>query len=287
VIWELIKIPFIVQRKMLIFRDVVTQRLYIKNKKMILKDKNPTITLVGAGPGDIELITLKGINAIKSADVILYDALVNEELLDFAPNALKIFVGKRKGFKAFSQEEINQLLVDKAFLHGHAVRLKGGDSFVFGRGFEEIQHAKAFGIPTSVVPGISSSISVPALVGIPVTHRGVSNSFFVLTGTLSDGSLNPEIEVAAKTSGTVVVLMGLSKLSEIVSIFKSENKEDLTVSVISNGSLPTQKSVSGRVRNIISKVEEENIQAPAIIVLGEVVGLQNEFQIVLEDSYKL
>lgn len=246
----------------------------------------PKVTLVGAGPGDIELITLKGINAIKSADVILYDALVNEELLDLSPEAIKIFVGKRKGFKAYSQEEINQLIVDQAFLHGHVVRLKGGDSFVFGRGYEEIEHVEAFGIAVSVVPGISSSISVPALAGIPVTHRGVSNSFFVLTGTLSDGSLNPEIKIAAKTAGTVVVLMGLGKLVDIVEVYKNEGKGDLAVSVISNGSLPSQKSVVGKVENIQVRVTEEEILAPAIIVLGDVVDLQNKFQIVLKDCLK-
>ena len=259
-----------------------------KNRnKMRLTDIKPKITLVGAGPGDIELITLKGINAIKSADVILYDALVNEELFDFAPNAIKIFVGKRKGFKAFSQEEINQLIVDKAFLYGHVVRLKGGDSFVFGRGYEEILHAEAFNIPTSVVPGISSSISVPALAGIPVTHRGVSNSFFVLTGTLSDGSINPEIEIAAQSSATVVILMGLSKLQEITEIYKKQGKTDEAVAVISNGSLPSQRVVIGKVRNIVSRVVEEGISAPAIIVIGEVVNLQNHYEVVLEEIFKL
>ncbi len=247
----------------------------------------PKVTLVGAGPGDIELITLKGINALKSANVILYDALVNEELLELAPNAIKIFVGKRKGFKAYSQDEINQLIVDKAFLHGHVVRLKGGDSFVFGRGYEEIQHVEAFGIPISVVPGISSSISVPALAGIPVTHRGVSNGFFVLTGTLSDGSLNPEIKVAAKSSGTVVVLMGLSKLAEIVKVYLLEGKSELAISVISNGSLPSQKSVFGIVQNIEKIVFEERIVSPAIIVIGEVVQLQNKYQFELKNYLNL
>jgi uroporphyrin-III C-methyltransferase len=240
---------------------------------MKLTNKKPRITLVGAGPGDIELITLKGINAIKEADVILYDALVNEELLDFAPNAVKIFVGKRRGFKAFSQEEINQLLVDQAFLFGHAVRLKGGDSFVFGRGFEEVLHAEAFNIPTTVVPGISSSISVPALAGIPVTHRGVSNSFFVLTGTLTDGSLNPEIEIAAQSSATVVILMGLSKLNEITKIYQKYGKSEEAVAVVSNGSLSNQISVVGTIDSITENAA--NIPAPGVIVIGPVVELSN------------
>ncbi len=254
-----------------------------ENNKMKIINTIPKVTLVGAGPGDIELITLKGLNAIKSADVILYDALVNEELLELAPTANKIFVGKRKGYKSFSQEEINQLIVDQAFLHGHVVRLKGGDSFVFGRGYEEIEHVEAFGINVSVVPGISSSISVPALAGIPVTHRGISNSFFVLTGTLSDGSLNPDIKVAAKSSGTVVVLMGLGKLNEIGKIYSLVGKSNLAVSVISNGSLPTQRSVVGRVSTIENLAKQENILAPAIIVLGDVVSLQNRYHEVLNE----
>jgi uroporphyrin-III C-methyltransferase len=146
--------------------------------------KIPKITLVGAGPGDTELITLKGLNALKTADVVLYDALVNQDLLAYAPKeSIKIYVGKRNHQHAYTQEQINTLIVDMAYTHGHVVRLKGGDSFVFGRGQEELNYANAFNIETSVVPGISSSISVPALAGIPVTHRGVSESFWVITGT--------------------------------------------------------------------------------------------------------
>lgn len=246
--------------------------------------KTARVTLVGAGPGDIELITLKGVKAIQSADVILYDALVNEDLLNYAPNAIKLFVGKRKGYKAYSQEEINQLIVDQALLHGHVVRLKGGDSFVFGRGYEEIQHVEAFGINVSVVPGISSSISVPALANVPVTHRGVSNSFYVVTGTLSNGELNPEIKYAAASQATVVILMGLSKLNEIVEIYTAQGKKDVGISVISNGSLPTQRSVSGKISQIVDRVNEDNIQAPAVIVVGEVVDLQNKYRFVLEET---
>jgi uroporphyrin-III C-methyltransferase len=242
----------------------------------------PKVTLVGAGPGDIELITLKGLNAIKSADVILYDALVNEELLELAPNATKIFVGKRKGYKSYSQEEINQLIVDQAFLHGHVVRLKGGDSFVFGRGYEEIQHAEAFGIPVSVVPGISSSISVPALAGISLTHRGVSNSFFVLTAVLADGSLNKEIEVAAQSSATVVILMGLSKLQEITEIYQRNGKSGESIAIISNGSLPSQTSVTSKIETINEVVRNEKVPAPAVIVIGPVVDINNAWK---KDQY--
>jgi uroporphyrin-III C-methyltransferase len=233
--------------------------------------KQPRITLVGAGPGDLELITLKGLKAIQNADVILYDALVNEELLKEAPNAKYFFVGKRKGFKALKQDEINKLMVEQAIQHGHVVRLKGGDSFVFGRGYEEIQHAQLFGIPTEVVPGISSSIAVPALAGIPVTHRGVSNSFTVITATLSDGSLNPEIKQLPNLNGTFVILMGLSKINEIAEVFINSGREKEAFGIISNGSLENQNVVIGSAETIVQMAEQKRVKAPATIVIGEVV----------------
>ncbi|MFN5416034.1 MAG: uroporphyrinogen-III C-methyltransferase [Flavobacteriia bacterium] len=234
---------------------------------------NAHITLVGAGPGDLELITVKGLNAIKKANVILYDALVNEELLEYAPIAKKIFVGKRKGFKAYSQEEINQLLVESAQTYGNAVRLKGGDSFVFGRGSEEIIYAQELGISTQIIPGISSSISVPALANIPVTHRGISNSFHVFSATLANGELNPELYNAADLNGTVVILMGISKLSDIVEIYSSRGKQDSKIAIISNGSLPNQQELSGEIGSILERYETNPIPAPGVIVIGEVVGV--------------
>lgn len=234
-------------------------------------NKQPKIALVGAGPGDPDLLTIKGQKAIQQADVILYDALVNEIILDLAPTAKKIFVGKRRGVKAYSQDQINRLIVQEAIANGNVVRLKGGDSFVFGRGYEELEYAHLFGIPVEVVPGISSSISVPALAGIPVTHRGASNGFYVLTAVLSDGSLNPEIKQAAQTNATIVILMGLNKLAEIAAIFSDSGKKTESVAVISNGSLPNQRTVIGTIGNIASRAAHEGIPAPAVIVIGEVV----------------
>src|SRR6201998_1132021 len=184
-----------------------------KTKKKI---REPRITLVGAGPGDAELITIKGIKALQTADVVLYDALVNEELLEFAPKkATKVYVGKRSGDHSHSQEAINKLMVDYALNYGHVVRLKGGDPFVFGRGYEELDHAASYSIPTEVVPGISSSIGVPGLQNIPVTHRGLSESFWVVTGTTSSGKVSNDVYEAARTKATIVVLMGIHKLAEI------------------------------------------------------------------------
>lgn len=242
------------------------------NQKII----RPKVTLVGAGPGDIELITLKGLNAIKKADVILYDSLVNASLLNYAPSAIKIFVGKRKGYKAYSQEEINRLIVENALLYGGVVRLKGGDSFVFGRGFEEIAHIQLFNIPTEVIPGISSSIAVPALANIPVTHRNLSQSFHVISATLSNGSLHPDFEKLSQLSGTVVVLMGLSKLEEISKIYLENNQQSKPFAVISNGTLKTQKTITGTAEDIFDLAIQEKIQSPAIIVIGEVVTLGNQ-----------
>lgn len=237
--------------------------------------ENPQISLVGAGPGDIDLISVKGLDRLKKARVVLYDALVNEELLTYAPTAKKIFVGKRKGYKAYEQEEINQLLVESANEFGHVVRLKGGDSFVFGRGMEEVQFARKYQIPTEVIPGISSSISVPALAGIPVTHRGVSNSFFVLSATLADGSLNPELKKAVQLDATIVILMGLSQLEKITRLYQEGSKHNLPAAVIYNGSLPEQKILSGNIATIAGLHQQAGIEGPGVIVIGEVVSLSD------------
>lgn len=238
----------------------------------------PKLTLVGAGPGDPELITVKGIKAIQEADVILYDALANEELLGFAKrNAIKVSVGKRKGEHSYKQEDINQLIISYAFTYGHVVRLKGGDPFVFGRGFEEIQFAEAFGIETGYVPGISSSIAVAGMSGIPVTHRGAANSFWVLTATNKNGQLSPEIKLAAQSNSTVVILMGLSKINEIAETFAQYGKEDEAVAVIQNGTLPNERIIVSTYKHVAKEIERHTIQAPAIIISGKVVKEQNDY----------
>lgn len=233
---------------------------------------SPRITLVGAGPGDAELISLKGLKAIRQADVILYDALVNEELLQYAPgDAVKIFVGKRAGVHACTQHEINQLLISYAKSHGHVVRLKGGDPFVFGRGGEEVAYAAQHGISSTIIPGISSSIAVAGLQGIPVTHRGISESFWVITGSTTAGVLSKDIETAANTDATVVVLMGMNKLAAIVGIYQGIGKGELPVAIIQNGSLPEEKIALGTINTISEEAKRQNIGAPAVIVIGEVV----------------
>ena len=163
------------------------------------------LTLVGAGPGDPDLITVKGIKALQQADVVMYDALVHPDLLDYCrPDALKVYVGKRRGAYSCVQEDINPLIVHYARQYGHVVRLKGGDSFVFGRGYEEIEYARQHGIETAVVPGLSSSYAVPAAAGVPLTTRGLSESFWVVTGTTKAGKLATDLRLAAQSSATVV-----------------------------------------------------------------------------------
>jgi uroporphyrin-III C-methyltransferase len=242
--------------------------------KNYIKNNKPRLTLVGAGPGDPDLITIKGVHAIADADVILYDALINEDLLKYASAAAKkIYVGKKAGCHSFSQEEINNLIVKYALTEGHVVRLKGGDPFVFGRGHEELTHAEIFNIKVEVIPGISSSIAVPELQHIPLTKRGINESFWVITGTTSNGRLSKDIYKAARTDGTIIILMGMKKLKEISEIFRNEGKADLPTAVIQNGSLPGEKIVVGNAGNISDKVNENNLNSPAIIIIGEVVSL--------------
>ncbi|MCK0136488.1 uroporphyrinogen-III C-methyltransferase [Arenibacter sp. S6351L] len=229
------------------------------------------LTVVGAGPGDVELITLKAIKALQAADVVLYDALVDVALLDYAPNAEHIFVGKRKGCYAYQQEQINDLIVSRAKTHGHVVRLKGGDPFVFGRGAEEMEYAASKGLKVAMVPGISSSMAVPASQNIPVTKRGAAESFWVITGTTKNHKLSTDVALAAKSNATIVILMGMGKLAEIVELFKLEGKADMPIAIIQNGTREDEKLGIGTIDTIGQIVVECQLSNPAIIVVGEVV----------------
>src|SRR6195952_4367790 len=245
--------------------------------------KEPRITLVGAGPGDADLITLKGVKALQTADVVLYDALVNDELLELAPaHATKVYVGKRSGDHSYSQDAVNKLMIDYAINYGHVVRLKGGDPFVFGRGFEELDFAASYSIPATVIPGISSSIGVPGMQQIPVTHRGLSESFWVVTGTTMDGKVSADLYQAAKTNATIVVLMGIHKLAQIAEIFKNEGKGKLPVAAIQSGTTVNEKVAIGIIDTIVEVVGDKKISSPAMIIIGEVVSLHPMFQPIRE-----
>lgn len=239
----------------------------------------PKITLVGAGPGDPDLITRKGLEALQTANVVLYDALSSDELLDETPeNCQRIFVGKRAGCHYKKQDEINELLVASAFEYGHAVRLKGGDPFVFGRGQEEKAHAEAAGIPVTVVPGISSCISLPALQGVAPTSRGYADSFWVLTAHTRGGGLSKDLLLAPKTDATVIILMGLGRLDHICALWDAEGKGDLPAMVIQNGSRSDERAWVGTVNDIAPRVAAERDTGPGIIVLGKTVSQHPEFK---------
>jgi uroporphyrin-III C-methyltransferase len=235
--------------------------------------KDPRVTLVGAGPGDPDLITVKGINAIRNADVVLFDALVSTDIIALIPEGIPaLSVGKRAGEHSYSQDEINELIVELAYAYGHVVRLKGGDPFVFGRGSEEIHFARKHGVEVSIVPGISSAIAVPGSIGIPVTSRGIAESFWVVTGTTKSGDLSRDLQFAAQSSATVVILLGMKKVAEIMDIFKSFGKSETPVAVIQNGTLPSQKNAVGTVSTIVDLMTKEDLRSPGIIVVGEVVN---------------
>ena len=242
----------------------------------------PKVTLVGAGPGDPELISVKGVKALIQADVVLYDALVHPDLLHHSSSkAKKVFVGKRAGQHSFSQVEINQLMVDYALTEGHVVRLKGGDPFIFARGKEELEYAEAFGIETEVVLGISS-VNLPGYYGIPLTRRGVNESFWVITATTQKGALSKDIALAAQSNATVILLMGLRKLSEITAVFQRQGKGELPVAVISKGSLSEGRVIFGSMNTINNNVARSGIKTPALIVAGEAIGTHEHFYDALE-----
>ncbi len=240
-------------------------------------NKSPRITLVGAGPGDPDLLTLKGARALAEADVVLYDALANRAILELAPHARKIHVGKRAGKHSRKQEDIQFLMVQYAYRHGHVVRLKGGDPFVFGRGHEELEYAKAFGIPAEVVPGISSAIAVPAAQGVPVTRRSVAESFWVVTATTKEGKLSEDLALAVQSSATIVILMGLRKLPQITRLFRAAGKAQVPALVVQNGTLPNERKVLGTIDTIEEQVAQAKLGTPALIIVGETVKLHAEY----------
>ena len=239
-----------------------------------------TVYLVGAGPGDAGLMTMRGAELLARADVVVYDALVNGDLLRLAPaDAELIYAGKRSGDHAIPQEELNQLLVEKARAGKCVVRLKGGDPYVFGRGGEEAEELAAAGVPFEVVPGISSIIAGPNYAGIPLTHRDHCSSFSVITGHEDPTKKDVEVDWAqvAKTPGTKVVLMGVTRIGKIAeSLVANGMKETTPVAVIRWATTGRQQSVFGTLKTIASAVESAKIEAPAIIVIGEVVRLRGK-----------
>jgi uroporphyrin-III C-methyltransferase len=234
-----------------------------------------TVALVGAGPGAPDLITVRGLARLRSADVVVYDRLVDGRLLDEVPaQALRIFVGKASGAHVLPQEQINAILIAHATDGRRVVRLKGGDPFVFGRGGEEAQALADAGIPCEVVPGVSSAVAVPASAGIPLTHRGVASSFAVVTGHDCDDGAGVDWPRLARSVDTLVVLMGLARVPGIARMLMTHGRAPWTpVAVIGAGTTDAQRTVIGALDDIAGRLEAADLSPPAIVVIGEVVGL--------------
>lgn len=234
--------------------------------------ENSRVILVGAGPGDPDLLTLNADRVLRKADVVLYDALVNNSILDRCRPACKLVpVGKRKGNAPISQDQINRLILWHAQHHRLVVRLKGGDPFVFGRGHEEASFLSRYGIHTEIIPGITSALAAPALAGISVTQRGVNESFWVVTGTLSDGNISHDIVHAAKSTATIVVLMGLGKLNEIAALVSRYRSPLEPMAIVEHASTDAQREVYSTANNIVADAAAHRISAPAVIIVGKVV----------------
>ena len=237
------------------------------------------VYLVGAGPGDPGLITVKGLACLKQADVVIYDRLVDESILREArPDAEKIYVGKASSHHTLAQEMINQLLVQKASEGKVVIRLKGGDPFVLGRGGEEAKALAENGIRFEVVPGVSSAVAVPAYAGIPVTHRGIASSVTIVTGHKASEKSEARIDwnKVSVTADTLVILMGLGNLAHVVDqLVKNDRSPSTPIAVITHGTTGRQRCVIGTLKDIMAKVKSENLQPPSVIVVGDVVHLRN------------
>ncbi len=234
------------------------------------------VYLTGAGPGDVELLTLKAARVIEEADVIIYDRLANPKILEMAKDGCRfVYVGKEDGRHTLPQEEINETIYQEALKSGIVCRLKGGDPFVFGRGGEEGAYLKERGVAFEIIPGITSAISVPAYAGIPVTHRGVAVSFRVVTGHEAKKSASQIPWENFKTDDTIIFLMGLHNLGNIAKkLIEIGKSPDFPVAVISKGTTPQQRVVVGKLNDIEEKAK--NLPTPALIVVGKVVELREQ-----------
>ena len=239
------------------------------------------VYIVGAGPGDVDLITVKGLKCIQQADVILYDRLINKELLSYAkPNAELIFVGKLPNYHGVIQDRIHALLVQHAKKGKVVTRLKGGDPFVFGRGAEEAEVLADANIPFEIVPGITSGIAAPAYAGIPVTHRDYASSFAIVTGHMREGK-DDAIKWANLAQGvdTLAIYMGVGNLPYITQQLMTNGKDARTpVALIHWGTSHNQQTVTGTLETIVDVVAQANIQNPSMIIVGDVVNVRDKIQ---------
>ncbi len=234
------------------------------------------VYLVGAGPGDPGLLTIKAKGILELADVVVYDALVSPEILTMINSqAEKINAGKRRGRHSLMQSETTQLLIDKAQDNAIVVRLKGGDPFVFGRGGEEMLEIQNAGINVEVVPGITSGIAAPAYANIPVTHRAFSSSVTFVTGHESAGKYRPDINWSAIAQGseTIVIYMGIHNLENIIPrLLEAQLSEDTPIALVRWGTTPKQEELFGTLATILTQITETEFEAPAIAIIGKVVN---------------
>jgi uroporphyrin-III C-methyltransferase len=246
------------------------------------------VYLVGAGPGDPGLLTIKGKGLLECADVVIYDALVSEAILAMInPTAEQINAGKRMGRHSLLQSETTQLMIEKAHEHPIIVRLKGGDPFIFGRGGEEMQELTEAGIDVEVIPGITSGIAAPAYAGIPLTHRLYSSSVTFVTGHESVGKYRPAINWSAIALGseTIVIYMGIHNLGAIVEeLIKAGLHTNTPIALVRWGTRPEQEELIGKLGTIIQQVEDTSFTAPAIVVIGSVVQMHKSWENIRIDS---
>ncbi|MDJ0725380.1 MAG: uroporphyrinogen-III C-methyltransferase [Prochloraceae cyanobacterium] len=237
------------------------------------------VYLVGAGPGDPALLTLKAKSLLEHAEVVVYDALVSQEILiKINPAAEQINAGKRRGKHSLLQNETIRILIEKATTNAIVVRLKGGDPFVFGRGGEEMQDLIRAGIPVEIVPGITSGIAVPAYAGIPLTHREYSSSVTFVTGHEAAGKYRPQVNwnAIAKASETIVIYMGIHNLSNIIPQLISGGLSSQTpIALIRWGTTPQQEELTATLGTIVKEIEVKKFEAPAIAIIGNVVNFRN------------
>lgn len=238
------------------------------------------VYITGVGPGDYKLMTIKAVECIGKADVIVYDRLVNMKILSYAKvTAQQIYVGKMPDCHAVPQERINEILVEKAMEGKIVARVKGGDPFVFGRGGEEAEALQAHGIDFEIIPGVTSAIAVPAYAGIPVTHRDVCSSLHIITGHERPDKEESAIDykTLAKVEGTLVFLMGVKNLPDIASKLMEYGKDRFTpAAVVEKGTTSEQRVVSGTLEDICQRAEQMGIGSPAVIVIGKVVSLKEK-----------
>lgn len=238
------------------------------------------VWLAGAGPGDAGLLTIKTKALIEQADVIVYDALISTEIMSLIPNEKEcIYVGKRSGNHAVPQEGINQILLKQAQAGKKVLRLKGGDPFVFGRGGEELELLVEHNIPFEIVPGITSAVAVAAYAGIPITHRDFTSSFHVITGhARKDGVSRIDYEALVKMNGTLVFLMGISSMQDICQgLLEAGMRPDMPAAVLERGTTSRQRNIVSDVAHLVERAKAEQVQTPAIILVGEVCALEKEF----------